>query len=198
METNTETSPAVDTTSAVPVAAGNNANVVDKGTHKLELVEFTKGDKEGFSFYKVEYKSLDYIKDTLFKGDKEKADAYFLGTVNRQIDMALRNRANARWPGNDEFAVVAGGPTVEEQKNKAILEAKTSGATLLVTADEAESYVPGTREKTSIPALYKELKACVEAGQHEDALEIMQTIKRLNEAKELELMAALGIGGGAN
>lgn len=176
-----------------PVEVNNNtnANTEDKGNYLLERIDFTKGDKAGFHFFTVEYKDLGFATEKLGKGDKAAGEKIVLGLLNQQISLSLRNRAGARMPDVERPDGMA--DDVYEGNRLAKVQAEiAAGNTCLVTSDEAESYVPGTREKTSLISLQKELQVLLKNGQNKEALEILQIIEDLQNKQKAELLALVG------
>lgn len=174
MDTTTQADP-----NAVPVA-GNTVKT-DKGTHVLERIAFESGEAQGFEFFVVEYRDLEAAKEKFGKGDKKAGEQVVLGLVNSALRFALRNRAKSRMPDDEDDA----------KRLERIAELKGKGETLLQTEVEAENYIPGTREKTSIQTLTKELLAAKKAGNMELAVDLLKQIRELQAKLEEELLNSL-------
>ncbi len=167
-----------------------NQKIVKQG-YVLEQEHFSRGDSKGFSFWSKSYDSWEAMVGHLAEIKRctvEDAAKIGIGLINTQISSAMRAKATSKLPMAEDG---------NKDATKALRE-KTiaAGETLLVTPTEAESYVPGTREKTSIPALWKELSElkalCIEAkkeGRLEDYESFKAEAIELN-AKIQELMAA--------
>lgn len=126
---------------------------LDKGDFTVEYEEFSRGLTKGFGFYYKQYKEVDKAiahLDSLNKDSKTNGEQIVLALLNSAIKNANRGKANSRLPVQDEA-------DKDGSLRKAAIESlRVNGKTTLIDETEAEQYVPGTREKTSIPALWKE------------------------------------------
>lgn len=175
------------TMAPVEVNAAANANTVNKGKYNIIREEFTKGDKKGFHFYRAEYLDLDYAAEKVGKGDINAGKALLLGMVNNAISLNMRNRANSRMPQPEQ----PDGMSEEDYKALVLQETQAriqSNQTELVSEKEAEEYIPGTREKTSLLSLQKEVQAIntqikklIGQGKNAEALELVSELKELKE-----------------
>jgi hypothetical protein len=113
------------------------ATMLDKPYGKLELVNFGKNSKlVGFSFWQKVYKSstdaINHI-SSLGKNGEEVVTAL----INAAISAATRTKATMSAPEGDDDAAT-----------KVLLAAAlTEGKTVLLTEEEAEKYIPGSRER---------------------------------------------------
>ena|SRR5690348_18289771 len=146
---------------------GAASTKVDKGTHSVELVTFNKGEKEGFKFYLVQYNTLDAAFEKFGQGDVNKGKELVLGLVNTQLGLNLRNKASSRMPDEDNKA----------ERDAAIKARLEKGDVLLISEAEAESYVPGTREKTSPASILRQIKEAQKEGNTELAAELLANLK---------------------
>jgi hypothetical protein len=175
--------------------SNNNVQKLDKGKYVLCREDFSRGITEGLGFWYKEYKSLpDAVEhlDSLNKQSDLNGEKIVLGLLNNAIKGNLRGRANSKVPsGEDEKG------NVDKDLRKAQIAALiTSGKNVLIDEVTAENYVPGTREKTSIPSLWKEFNGLKEEAAKAKALGKMEEYEELKaEAKEIHaritaLMAA--------
>ena len=123
---------------------------VDKGTYFIQKKSFT-GEKKGFSFHIVQWKNETEEEATAsIEAMKAKWGADSVVTlVNTAIASSLRTKANNALDivQNDDSH-----NTRTEQGWQRLLEA---GKDVLLTEADAESYIPGEREK-SIAGMMKE------------------------------------------
>jgi hypothetical protein len=154
MDTQTETM-APEAVNEAAAGENNSVQKLDKGDFVIVREEFSRGITKGLGFCYKEYKTLEgAVKhlDALNKQADLNGEAIVLGLLNNAIKGNLRGRANSKVPdGKDDDGKV----NVERRKGL-IAGLISSGSALLIDEVTAENYVPGTREKTSIPSLWKE------------------------------------------
>lgn len=126
--------------------------VEDRGGYSLELTSFTEGNNKGFKFWNIEFKTLDdAIKHFTAKNNKgEKGESIILALVNSAMSFRMRSQANNRLIAPNDKGV--GGMDPKEK-----LERLNAGGDRLIilSQEDAETYVPGQRELESISGLIK-------------------------------------------
>lgn len=122
-----------------------NVQKIDKPYGVLELVAFGKRSAiQGFKFYQKQYASaqaaIDHV-NSLGKNGQE----VITGLINTAIAFATRTKASNNAPKGDS----------DEQTAILLKAAMDKGDVVLVSEEEAEAYIPGTREKTATNSLWR-------------------------------------------
>lgn len=152
------------------------ATLIDKGGYTLELKGFDKATEAGpFSYYTVQYTAVEKAVEKLGK------DAV-LAALNSALTSSLRVKAKSQLPEKVE------GETPEARKAK-VDSFLTSNGPILLSEQDAENFIPGTREKKdTVASLQREAKEALEAGNRPEARRLMLAAQELLQAQ----MAALG------
>lgn len=177
-----------NTMAPVAVAETNNekpkAEVIQKDGYTLEKVSFS-GKKEGFEYYIPQYLTLDKVFELFGKGNVEDGKRLALGLLNGAVKQSFSGRATQRMPSAEK----------EEDTKKLIEAAKVPGAVdkngvplnLLITAQEAEEWIPGTRDRVSLLTLTREFQDALKKGDVDLAQELYAEIE-IEQKRKLEEM----------
>jgi hypothetical protein len=156
MESTTMETTQVNESAAVTNGSDSNSETtverLDKGPYFIEKETFSRGIGKGLCFYSKQYKSVQDAISHLSATGKN-GEEIVLALVNQQISSAMRTRATSKFPQDAK----------PELKKASVQAWIAAGETILVTEQEAETYIPGTREKTSIPGLWKDYNSLKEA-----------------------------------
>lgn len=201
METQT---PADNNSVANPIEVKGDANTINKNTYVLKHQAFS-GSKAGFGFWYIQYLSFAFLlaklndekpdPSTFVVTPNKKGEDVMLGLANAQIFAAIRNRATSRFGTPDTTEIKdAEGKVIDEKSTDAqkaaflasIKDRLSKGDNILGTQQEAEDFIPGTREK-SLATLMKEYSDAKKAKDFETALEIF-TLIQAKMAEEQDAM----------
>ena len=170
METTTVNETNAPETSSNGAAGETTVERLDKGQYFLEKETFSRGIGKGLCFYSKQYKTLADAAAHLSLTGKD-GEAILLALANQQISSAMRTRATSKLPQDGDAKL----------RTATVQAWLAAGQTILVTETEAESYIPGTREKTSIPGLWKDYNSLKEAfnvakaaGKMDDAADLRE------------------------
>lgn len=160
---------------------------IDKPYGAIELVTFgNKSKLKGFQFYQKQYKTtqsaIDHV-NSLGKNGEE----VICGLINSAISFATRTKASNSAPEAEK-----------EQDTPALREtklAKGGAEIILVTEEEAEKYVPGTRERYALGYFQREyLKARKEYAENKtetNKQKFLDARDALNKAMDEDLETQL-------
>lgn len=147
---------------------------IDKGTYSLEYVNFTRGETQALGYWTIQFNSVQAAIDR-FTSLGKKGEEIVLGLLNQAAANNLRGRANSRVPVAD----------TNEAKLALIAEKIRLGEQVLVSQAEAESFVPGSRERT-VNSLWKDYEAArAEAVAAKDSGDTATYNEKKSEAMEL-------------
>lgn len=151
----------------------NGATLIDKGGYTLEYKNFAAGTPaEGFGYFAIQYKDVSVAVEKL-------GSEAVLAALNSALTSSLRVKAKSRLPEDTDEAV--------RTENTAKL--RTSSGGVLLTESEAEAFVPGSREKTSVATLMREAK---EAKANGDIALARQLYARAQEQLKAQMLEAVG------
>ena len=146
-----DTATAPTTESATPEVAVTSPKVstkvrLEEGAYILEKNKFS-GDKSGFWFWIIQFKTLEGIIEHYNKLGKD-GKLVVCDLANRQLNFAMRNKAQNKlnMPAEERAAKLSRGENV------------------LITEQDAREYVPGERDITSVSGLQKLIKETQEAA----------------------------------
>lgn len=164
------------------------ANKIEKPYGVLELVSFgSKTLLAGFSFYQRTYKSLALAVDHVNSLGKN-GEEVILALVNTALSAASRTKATASAPTDAEG---------DKEKTKQLrAESLAKGECILITEDEAEKYIPGTRERYALGYFqrkYQEArKNFSEVKSPENKEAFLKARQELQEAMDRDMLETVG------
>lgn len=139
---------------------------------------FNKGDNEGISFHRKKYKSLPLAEEDFTRLSKKgkKGSEIILGILNSALAFRMRNKATASLITTGKHPSITENKLAELRENKACV----------ISAEEAENYVPGEREVSSLNGLIKQrditLKQLVELKERKvEAFVLMNCLAKYRE-----------------
>ena len=166
-----------DTTAAantVVEVAVPTTEKIDKGVYVLEEVKFReKTALAGLSYYVLQYKATteDEAKQSLttILGDGSETNpgkwkaSQLIGVINSAVRSAQRVKAQNQLT------------TLEGEEFKKEYQRRLTQASVLLTPEEAESWVPGERELT-IQGLMREIATKLKEGKPDEARQLMEKL----------------------
>lgn len=168
-------------------------NKVEKPYGFLELVSFgPKTQLAGFSFYQRQYKSVDDAIAHVEGLKPGKGKETILALLNNALSAASRTKATAGAPMDSTGKT----PVEIKEKTKALrASALAKGENLLITEEEAEKYIPGTRERyalTYFQRKYQEArKRFTENKTEENKQAFLKARQELMDAQEKDMLETL-------
>jgi hypothetical protein len=182
-----------DTDTLNPVEINEDAedevqNKIEKPYGVLELVSFgSKTLLAGFSFYQRTYKSLALAVEHVNSLGKN-GEEVVLALVNTALSAASRTKATASAPTDAE-----GDKEKTKQLRAAALE---KGENILISEEEAEKYIPGTRERYALGYFQREYLKARKAFTENKTPENLEAFKKarqeLRDAEDRDAMETLG------
>jgi hypothetical protein len=165
--------PVAVTSADLENSTSNSPALQDRGGYTIEYKHFAKGTPaEGFGYNTIQYTSIDAAKEKL--GEKE-----VLAALNSALTSSLRVKAKSKLPENEN----------EEERKTATAKMLADTGGVLLTEEEATSFVPGSREITSPATLQRLAKEASAAGDKNLA---RQYYKRALEIMQAQALAAVG------
>lgn len=166
------------------------ANKIEKPYGVLELVSFgAKTLLAGFSFYQRTYKSLDAAVEHVNSLGKNGQEV-ILALVNTALSAASRTKATASAPTDAE------GDKAKTAQLRAEALAKGDGSNILISEEEAEKYIPGTRERYALGYFqrkYQEArKAFAENKSPENKEAFLKARQELQDAMDRDMLETVG------
>lgn len=147
------------------------ANVIDKGPYILEQNEFS-GANQGFSFYATVYKNSS--EEEAIASLQHAAGKYgattLVGLINNSIKSAQRVKAIYELPKDEDSGI---------RKQK--LEALRERDPILLSAEDADKFIPGIREVTIQSLFAKAAKASKEGNMVEASKFLIQAQELINK-----------------
>lgn len=145
---------------------------VDKGAFILEKVSFS-GDKEGFSFWRKQFKNGTPEEAEASLNDMIKQWGYepIVSAINSALTSTMRTKAANSL---DVFE----NDLNKEKTKRAWAERIRNNKDILISEEEAETYKPGEREKT-IQGLMKEVAELNKEGKIQEALQILLKVQAM-------------------
>ena len=169
---------------------------LDKDGMLLELLEIKDGVNKGFKFWSKTYKTLqDAIAHfTKLSAGGKPGEKLVLALVNAALDFRMRSRATAKLTKSGKDVTVADKAAFAEEKKKWL---KDPEASVVISQEDAENYVPGEREVSALSGLLrlkteliKAIKAAKDAGNIDEAkaqaVKYHETVKRIDEEQKKE------------
>lgn len=156
---------------------------IDKGTHVLNLEAFKEGRAAGFFFYDIEFKTPEAAVSHFTRNEKDGNDIV-VGLINQAIAFNMRIKAKNKLPDEDTE----------------LARLKSVGEVLLINEADAEAYMPGERDVTSMSGLQKEIKALQKVRNEAIAKNDTVTATKLHDEiatlfKEMAKLAGVSLNG---
>jgi len=159
---------------------------LDKGNLFLTLESITEGQWKGFSFFVPEFKSLENAVAHFTEKSQNGKDGedIILGIVNSALANRMRSRANSKLVVPNKID----GKPITVASKAAFLESRKEWLQdpvkrILVTEEDALSYVPGEREVDSLSGLIRQKDSVLKA--------IKEKKDAISKATTPEIAAAL-------
>lgn len=161
-------------------AEDSGSSLIDKEGYTLEYKTFDKTTPAaGFGYYTIQYKDTETAKKMI-------GEPAVLAALNSALTSSLRVKAKSKLPEKPKTAEEL--PAWQEATAKMLAE--TNG--VLLSIDDAEHFVPGSREKTSVATLMREAKEAAEAGDKPLAILLFKRAKELLDKQSEDSLASLG------
>lgn len=168
------TGPAAATSTGNGGGEEASSRLIDKGGYTLEYKEFAKDSAAGgFGYFTRQFK-------TVAAAVEAYGEEKVLAVLNPAITGALRIKAKSSLPDLENA----------EENKKATEKLLASTGGVLLTEQEAEEFVPGTRGKTSPASLIAEAKAAAKEGRIEEAKKLYQQAQEAMQELALKMFGA--------